>query len=761
MERYAHISKDFRTQTLDEHLRGTAELSAKFAAVAGMERLAKILSKQHDAGKNSHGWQCYLKKSSGFDTSIPDAECDKGSHSDAGAVYMLKNFPKPLNLLLAYVIAGHHAGLPDFYGSGHGKGLLERFFDDGERLKTELLDAAGEYANMPLPEWCTPYELTRFYKEYTKEYIHMWGRFLFSCLVDADWLDTERFMKPEDFAARREPMGLDELKRRFDVYIESKRRSAPDSRVNRIRNKILERCIEAGGIAPGFFSLTVPTGGGKTLSSLAFALVHALAHGKRRIIIAEPYTSIIEQIAKVLKYGTDDEEEIKQMKERGECLFGEENVLEHHSSVDPDKELYTNRLAAQNWDAPIVVTTNVQLFESLLAASPARCRKLHNIADSIIILDEAQKIPAEHLSAVLSSLKALVKHFGVTVLLCTATQPALNGEIGGGSAIVEGIEECTEIIPDTAGLYDSLKRVEYRVYKDDITKKASWEEIAGELSKKSQVLCIVNKRKDCRELAKLMPKGTIQLSGFMCGEEISELISEIKRRLKLGDDVRVISTQLIEAGVDVDFPSVWRALAQLDSIAQAAGRSNREGRLEKGEIVIFNPESEPFGEIKIGAQVTTTFVSRPGFFAELSPKSFYRYFRKFYGDMHSLDKSRYTELLVKEAAEGRIQFREFAEGFKLVDTSGQKTVFVPYGENGKLGPELIERLRAEGPSRELMASLQRFTVNIPERLLNEIYAKGGIEDVHGYYVLNKIFYKPGEGIITDSLYNYDKDNFIY
>lgn len=758
MERFAHISKDFRTQTLDEHLRGTAELAAEFAAVFGEGPCGAFIGNTHDIGKAPPSWQNHLKKSSGYDESIAEGECDKGSHTAAGAAYALKNLPEPLNLLLAYIVAGHHAGLPDFYDSGHGESLLKRFFKDGGLLRTELLDAAQEYGRRTPPEGAAP----QTFDEFDEEYIHMLVRFLFSCLVDADWLDTERFMTPEDFAARRAPVPLAELKRRFDAYMGELCRGAPDTYVNVIRNQILARCTEAGGLAPGFFSLTVPTGGGKTLSVMAFALAHALAHGKKRIVMAVPYTSITAQTSNIYKYGTDDEEEIKRRKERGECLFGEENVIEHHSRVDPDKELYSNRLAAQNWDAPIVVTTNVQLFESLLAASPSRCRKLHNIANSVIILDEAQKIPAEHLRAVLSALKGLVKHFGVTVLLCTATQPALNGEIGATGCAVEGIDGCTEIIEDTAALYDSLKRVEYRIYKDSLQYRASWEEVAAELSKERQVLCIVNKRKDCRELAKLMPEGTIQLSGFMCGEEISALISEIKRKLRRGESVRVVSTQLVEAGVDVDFPVVWRALAQLDSIAQAAGRCNREGKLKRGTVVVFSPESEPFGEIKTGAQETCSLVSeKPGFFTELSPASFSKYFEKFYSGFGTLDKSRYDKLLVNEAEEGRIQFREFAEEFKLIDTSGQKTVFVPYGEGEKSGTTLIAKLRTEGPKRALMAALQRFAVNIPASLFGEIFKRGGIEDIDGYYALDGSFYRPGEGVITDLYFNYDKDNFMY
>ncbi len=756
MECYAHISKDFSLQTLYDHLEGTARIAAGFASAIGEERCAAMLGAVHDIGKADRKWQNYLKKSSGFDPNIPEEECRRGTHTSAGAAYMLKNVPSPADTLLAYIIAGHHAGLPDYY-DGSGDSILRRFFCDGGLLKTELLEAAGDYGTRPLPQGAEPRTLTDF----DDEYIHMFVRFLFSCLVDADWLDTERFMKPEDSAARRRPETLVELKLRFDAYMAEKCRFAQKSRVNMIRNQILARCIEAGGMVPGFFSLTAPTGGGKTLSSLAFALTHAIKHGKKRVIIAEPYTSIIEQISKTLIYGTDDEEEIKNCVERGERLFGEENVLEHHSRVEPTKELYSNLLAAQNWDAPVIVTTNVQLFESLLAAAPSRCRKLHNIADSVIILDEAQKIPASHMQAVISALKGLVKYFGVTVLFCTATQPALEGEIGSSWTAVDGIDECVEIIPDTELFFNSLKRVEYRVYKDDIGYRSSWKEIAEELAKKRQVLCIVNKRGDCRELAKLMPGGAIQLSGLMCGEEISELISLIKQKLRRGEEIRVVSTQLKEAGVDIDFPEVWRALAQLDSIAQAAGRCNREGKLAHSETVIFNPESEPFGEIKIGSQITATFASKPGFFSDLLPESFSRYFKKFYSDFHDLDKSRYMELLAGEADLGRIQFREFAECFKLIDTNGLATVFVPYGEGERSGGELLKRLKKDGPSRGLMASLQRYTVKKSKVSLRYKENKGGIETVSGYYVLDGGFYKPGEGVVVDSLYSYDKDCFVY
>ncbi|WP_455600643.1 CRISPR-associated endonuclease Cas3'' [Cloacibacillus sp.] len=759
MEYLAHISGDLtRTQPLDEHLTNTAKTASQFAAAMGESACAYMIGILHDQGKYRNSWMCYLKKASGYDPSIPDELCERGTHSTAGAAWLLNNMSQPESLLLSYTILGHHAGLPDFY-DGCGESLTSRLFEDGI-LKAGLLEEIN-FGEVKIPEVVFP---SQKIAEMQDEYKHLWVRLIFSSLVDSDYLDTEKFMDNDVNAARGTRATLAQLKERFDSFMESKCASASQTQVNKIRAEILKQCILAARGPAGFYSLTVPTGGGKTLSAMAFALEHALKNNKRRVIMAIPYTSIIEQTAKTYKYGTDDDEKIKIMKERGEFLFGEENVLEHHSNIDPDKELYMNFLASQNWDAPVVVTTNVQLFESLLAAKPSRCRKLHNLAHSVIILDEAQKIPAEYLHPVLSVLKGLVKYFGVTVLFCTATQPALTGQIGSSNTCIEGISGCTEIIKDPVRLYEDLKRVEYMVYKNDINVRSSWEEIAEELKKVSQVLCIVNKRRDCRELMKYMPEGTIQLSGLMCGEEISSIITEIKQLLKEGRPVRVVSTQLIEAGVDLDFPEVWRALAQLDSIVQAAGRANREGRLKDdsgnprlGRVVVFNPESEPFGEIKIGAQITSSLARKADYFDSLSAGSFNLYFKKFYAEHQKLDKCDYEKLLVDETDCGRFQFRSFAEEFKLIDTSGQKTVFVPFAD----GEKLICQLREGHPDRRLMCRLQHFSVNIPVCLFNDIYQKGGIEVVNNYYVLNNGFYEPGKGVLMGEFYNYDDHNFIY
>ncbi len=764
MDYFAHITDDLKTQPLIEHLESTGELAAGFAEVMNESAVARMLGRLHDLGKYGEQWQNYLKKSTGHDPSIPDESCKRGEHSTAGAAWLIKNVAQPESLFLAYTILGHHAGLPDFY-DGVGESLLSRLFDEEGYLKTESLDEIN-FDGVNVPEIALP---SQEIGDLDDEYVHLWIRMIFSALVDADDLDTEKFMDSAKSAKRVTSSAsratLAQLKEKFDSYMEEKCANAPQTPVNRVRSKVLRQCIEAARGPAGFYSLTVPTGGGKTLSAMAFALEHALKNYKRRIVMAIPYTSIIEQTAKTYKYGTDDDEEIKIIKEQNKCLFGEENVLEHHSNVEPveegDMEMDWHYLAAQNWDAPVVVTTNVQLFESLLAAKPSRCRKLHNLAHSVIILDEAQKIPAEHLRPVLSVLKGLVRHFGVTVLFCTATQPVLTGQIGTFETRMEGISDCTEIIKDPERLYKDLKRVEYSVYKDDINARSSWTEIAEELKKVPQVLCVVNKRKDCRELVKLMPEGTIELSGFMCGEEISSIITRIKRLLKDGKPVRVVSTQLVESGVDIDFPEVWRAVAQLDSIVQAAGRANREGRLKDdagnprlGKVVVFRPESEPFGEIKIGAQITSGMARTAAYFNSLSAESFNLYFKKFYNNHDTLDKCDYDGLLVNEASCARMKFRSFAEKFKIVDTSGQKTIFVQYGD----GKKLISQLREEKIGRKLrrlLSKLQRFSVNIPDNLFNDILQKGGIDIVNNYYVLkeDEIFYKPGKGVLVDGYYD--------
>jgi len=580
---------------------------------------------------------------------------------------------------------------------------------------------------------------------------------LFSCLVDADYLDTESFMEPQKFSERGKYRSLPQLKERFDAYIERKEKDSPTTPINQKRQEIRRQCIEKAVLEPGFFSLTVPTGGGKTLSSMAFALNHAIKYNKKRIIVAIPYTSIIEQTAKIFKYGTDNENEINERLEKGETLFGEDQVVEHHSNLDPNRETIWNQLACENWDAPIIVTTNVQLFESLFASAPSSCRKLHNIVNSIIILDEVQMLPTEYLKPILSVLRGLVNHFGVTVLMMSATQPAFEGKIGAPPVVVEGIENVKHIIEHSETLAQDFQRVEIHLPKT-LDEKSSWEQIRDELIEHEQVLCIVNSRRDCRELHALMPEGTVHLSALMCGEERSVVISEIKEKLRNNEPIRVISTQLVEAGVDIDFPVVYRALAGFDSIAQAAGRCNREDKLsqfgQKGKFVVFvPPKPAPPGLLRKGED-TCKEIIRNQEIHSLSPHLFTEYFQQFYQSVNTMDQPQFYDRLVKEARDFKFQFRTFAQNFHLIDNQMYQSIVVWYEnpKNGHNSIELIKLLRNKGDERYwLMKKLQRFLVNVPAPLVMQFQKLDYVEEVFGIYVQKwNGLYKNGIGLQLDN-----------
>jgi CRISPR-associated endonuclease/helicase Cas3 len=500
--------------------------------------------------------------------------------------------------------------------------------------------------------------------------------------------------------------------------------------------------VQAAKEEQGVFSLSVPTGGGKTLSSLAFALEHAKLHKLKRIIYVIPYTSIIEQNADVIR-----------------LAVGEDQVVEHHSNLDEDDVTPKSRLAAENWDAPVIVTTSVQFFESLFAAKSSRCRKLHNIVKSVIILDEAQLVPVEFLSPILEAIQLLVDHYHVSFVISTATQPALKERIVDGQPF-KGLKQIKEIIGDAEDvnlLYQSLVRYQVQL-PDDLNARSSWEEISAELKQYKQVLCVVSDRKSCRELYKLMPKGTYHLSALMCGQHRSEIINKIKQKLKAGDPVRVISTQLVEAGVDLDFPVVYRALAGLDSIAQAAGRCNREGKLpEPGKVIVFNPpRNAPKGMLRKATDTTRSMVmindQDP-----LSYDMFEKYFEELYWKANSLDKEEIIPLLNPDQEECSIYFRTAAKKFRIIDDSLQKTVFVRYGE----GDRLIDLLKTMGPDRWLMRKLQRYSVNVYINEFHELKRRWTIEEVHPqiFALSSNLDYSDDTGLLVDETL-YDPEQYI-
>lgn len=701
-----------------EHLTGVAYRAVVNAAPFGGEDWVRISAMLHDLGKYQPDWQHYIRKASGFE---PEAHIenkgDHPNHSTAGALWAHEKLG-PTGNVLAYLIAGHHAGLSDWNTENSNLEYRLGLPDSRTELDESLKGAPAELLNSiaPLPSLQTV--------PGTKNGFALWVRMLFSCLVDADFLDTEAYMNPDKGSERGNWPQLSALHEAFDSYMTDKTHGAAATTVNRLRADILMQCREKAQEAPGLFSLTVPTGGGKTLSSMAFALEHAKAHPeKRRIIYVIPYTSIIEQTADEFR--------------KAFAAVGDEMLIEHHSNAeaDPKVENSRSRLSCENWDAPVVVTTSVQFFESLFASKTSRCRKLHNICNSIVVLDEAQLLPPEFLQPILDALNLLSKHYGVTVVLSTATQPALatvNNYLDARKHI-QGLDNVREIIADPDALYRQLQRVQVEL-PAEMNSHAPWENIAARIGKHENVLAIVNTRKDARELHQLLPKDTLHLSALMCGAHRSAVIGDIKQRMKDGTPTRVVSTQLVEAGVDIDFPVVYRAMAGLDSIAQAAGRCNREGKLEYGKVVVFIPPKDPPKGLLLKGTNACKSVLHGNSADPLDRKLFDAYFTKLYYEC-DLDKK---QIRVDLRMDGKldntlaVNFRTAAENFKLIEDGDQVSVVVRYMEPDKEGRTIdywLSTLKKEGPQRWLMRKLQRYIVRIHQRHAMPMLAHGAIKEL--------------------------------
>ena len=747
----AHVSTDGKPHWLRDHLTAVATVAQASAVPLKSEQWAYLAGLWHDLGKYRPGFQQYIRQVNGHDAHI-EGKLPSGSdktQSAAGALHALRTLEArfgPIDAMLArvlaYVIASHHAGLGDWV-AGLDRRLLGTGSPDSEREYTQALavclaqepdllalpdDFSLEAALAAIPGPKTDQPLT----------MSLWIRMLFSALVDADFLDTERFLNQgqADSRAGFQPLAIyaEQLTAHLaDLAAQTEQAGRTNEAVMQARTRVLAQCLGKAQLAPGVFMLTVPTGGGKTLSSLAFALQHALAHGKRRVIYAIPYTSIIEQTADV--FGR---------------IFGTEQVVEHHSQVDADErdESLRSRLSCENWDAPLVVTTNVQLFESLFAARTSRCRKLHNIANSVIVLDEAQLLPPEFLQPILDALNVLVTHYGVTLLLCTATQPTLgDSERFDPRQRLRGLPPATPIVDDEAALFAALQRVEVE-WPGDLHTPLTTDALVSRLAGHECVLTIVNTRRDAAEIVRALDAATgdttLHLSAALCGQHRADVIAQIRARLqarRAGHDtraLRVVSTQLVEAGVDIDFPVVFRALAGLDSVAQAAGRCNREGRLPndaKGKVVVFVRDiPKALHQVRIAAQAARTVLQ--GGDDALSPAAFERYFPQYYSGFASRDKHGIVDRLRKNSR-FEFEFRSAADKFKLVDDEDQATVIVPYASEGKTSIDpLIEKLRRGDTDRWLLRSLQRYTVTVRRKQVESWQARGDVRElVPGMYLL--------------------------
>jgi len=776
----AHLRIDGETlvpHALDEHLLAVSTLAGEFADSFGAAPWAALAGLWHDLGKYRAGFQRYIRQASDPDAHIEGRVSgpDK-THSAAGALWA-QQFLKEVDprcgpvvaRVLSYLIAGHHAGLADW--DGENASLTHRFAaSDTRRELADTLAAAIPAAilkpSSPLPALETLSRLRALPGEPPiPGRFALWVRMLFSCLVDADFLDTERFLAFDKSAGRAGFLSLQAIEARLSRHLGElaeavAERGEADTPVNRQRRAVLRACLDKAESPPGVFTLTVPTGGGKTLSSLAFALRHALRHGKRRIVYAIPYTSIIEQTAAIF---------------RG--LFGDDNVVEHHSSVDADPKVETHRsrLACENWDAPLIVTTNVQLLESLFASRTSRCRKLHNLVGSVIVLDEAQLLPVNFLQPVVDALRLLVQDYGVTLVLCTATQPTLHSRIGFDWA--RGLRgfgpgEVREIIDDVPALYRALERV--KVYPPSaLDRPRNWDELAPEIAAREAVLAIVGRRGDARDLYRRLrsevgaEQGLWHLSGLMCARHRSHTIAEVRKALaaywqavaegKAALPVRVVSTQLVEAGVDIDFPVVYRALAGLDSIAQAAGRCNREGRLAQGQVHVFvPPRPAPPGLLRLAEGATRILWSAlPAAADPLAVEHFADYFRRLYGDA-VLDEQGIAGLL--RGSLGEVNFRTAAERFRLIDEAEGATVFVRYRSdpNDEQLDRLLAKLLNEGMERWLLRKLQAYGVSVYRHDLERLRHAGDVvplgSDFPGIYVQspeNTVLYDPILGLNVD------------
>lgn len=698
-------------QDLDTHLLEVAKLAANFAEPFSSQDWAYLAGLWHDLGKYQQAFQDKLQ-----------GRAIAVEHSGAGAALAIEKHPG-FGVPLAFAIAAHHGGLANKTtgGDGYPTPLGQRVRANTPILEQIRPDVPNDILNRQLPV------LPAWLKQDPKS-PEFWIRFLFSALVDADWLDTEVFLDPERAELRGQHQSIKELQSRLDVHVlkkisglSSHERESP---VNKARAEILGACRSSARLEPGLFSLTAPTGGGKTLSSMVFALDHAAhhaeQHGLRRVIVVIPYTSIIEQNAEAYR----------------EAL-GTKNIIEHHSNLDveafktehDEETVQRHELATENWDAPIVVTTSVQFFESLFSNRRSRCRKLHNIAKSVIILDEVQSVPPEFLLAILDALRELATHYGCSIVLSTATQPAL----GKRESLPQGLEGVREITPDPSVLMTDLKRVTYD-WSRATSSPTEWPELADELAGEHQVLSVVHKRNDARELAQLVtqqvPEDTVfHLSALMCAKHRTAVIAEVRAVLKQGAPCRLISTQLIEAGVDVDFPVVYRALSGLDSIVQAAGRCNREGRPEPGRVIVFRaPTKPPRGTPKRGMEIMEGMLEA-GAVDTADPRAFEEFFRALYFhenlDAHNIQRERKG-----------LNFAVVGRNFKLIEDGFTHPIVVPYGGSD----ERVEILRRQGPTRETLRALQPYLVQVYEKTRHKFISDGVIEEVcPGVYAIMGLY----------------------
>ena len=684
---------------LSDHLKGTGTRAASFLDTVGAGEIARVGGLLHDLGKYTPEFRDRL---SGGRKRV--------NHSTAGAKIAIERYGEYLGKMLAFCIAGHHRGLANGV-NGEQTTALENRLEEQVPAPNPIWEQ-----EISLPANPPPPEIKPRDRDTVGFCAAFFIRMLFSALVDADYLDTE-----DHFAGSKERAKpsehhptIAELRERLNAHLHELAAHAGASPVNSLRQEVLAHVRTKAAQPPGLFTLTVPTGGGKTLTSLAFALDHARHHGLDRVIYVIPYMSIIEQTAAVFRKAlreSDAEEP--------------EFVIEHHSTFDEDRigdrEASDKlRLAMETWDAPIVVTTAVQFFESLFGNRPSRCRKLHNIANSVVILDETQTLPLQYLRPCVTALDELARNWRTSVVLCTATQPALAHLDG----FAGGFEDMRELAPEPKRLYRTLKRTRVR-HQGQLDDAA----IAQRLQESPQSLCVVNTPRHARELYERMAhaEGAAHLTARMCARHRRERLDDIRGRLRSGAPVRLIATSLVEASVDLDFEVVWRAEAGLESIIQAAGRCNREGRAEMGNVFVFKPSDEEAHrappEVGQRADIARGVMHGHGD-DPVSLDAINDYFQKLYwikGD-DALDAKDILRLLRERGKSLDFPFETIAGKFRLIETA-RVPIIVPWcGADGldDTAKRLLEELMSvQRPSR-IARRLQPYVVEVPARIRTDL-----------------------------------------
>lgn len=759
-EQIAHVRAledgSYETQPLLDHLHGVAEMAQSYAErITDYPELGEIgylLGLLHDLGKYQAGFQRYIRKQSGLD---PTLNGWRTPHSPAGAryAYELKQEGGNQQLLkiLSLCIGAHHRGL---YNDSEWRGQVVRS-SDTERAVADLVRGLQPEAHQleELLHKASLDKVATVWNELDEDDYQLLVRMLFSCLVDADFLDTERFMTPDKSLVRQNAKAspeemrkqLKQMRAQLEEYVSHFNR---EGRINEARAAFLDQCRNHGRTAKRkIYSLTLPTGAGKTVSSMMWALEHAIAKGFERIIYVIPYTSIITQTAQTFR-----------------DIFGADHVLEHHSDVDikerPDEAMEYTKLMTENWDVPLIVTTNVQFFESLYAHRVSRCRKLHNICNSVVVFDEVQMFPPRLLNPILRVVESLHYVFRVEPLFCTATLPVFDKDILSDSKRIGHefffLEEpIQEVVPYDAKLFAPFDKVRY--HWDPL--RLSTEELAERLIEHESFLCIVNSRNDAARLYTALQaqeksgEGLIHLSRRMCSAHIQERIEEIRRRLKAGEPVRVISTQLVEAGVDLDFPVVYRAMAGLDSVMQAAGRCNREGRMaEPGEVYIFSltDGTNALGEMSWAQGALEDLLNRLAQQGAPQREEIERYYKAFYNDVDCFDNKKDKEVSKRlwgedndRCEELRFDYETASEFFRYIEDQSTAIV-VPYGKEGKA---IVKKLQSNLPlTRQEYRQMNRLTVSLYEKDCLTLGSSISVSESGIAYLTNDKLYSSETGI---------------